>query len=133
MKKAAARSILVAVILLAAAVVAEAQQAKKVTRMGILNPSSPSRAAREATHSFSRSGKFRAPKMHRQHSFRFGPGGVAEQQIIIIQQLQPAPAFESEEPATNGIYVPPRWVDGGHGVEVLEPGYWTDPEQAAKR
>jgi hypothetical protein len=26
--------------------------------------------------------------------------------------------------------VQPRWVDGGHGVQVLQPGYWTDPKQA---
>jgi hypothetical protein len=132
MKKAAAPSILVAVMLLAVAVVAEAQQAKKVSRTGILNPSSPSRVAREAAHSFTRSGKFRAPKMHRQHSFPFGIGGVGEQ-IIIIQQWQPAPVSESEEPATNRIYVSPRWVDGGYGVQVLKPGYWIDPEQAANR
>lgn len=79
--------------------------------------------------------------MHRQHSFadrfhRFGflgLGGVGEGQIIIIQQFQPAPIFESIEPATNRIYVPPRWVDGGYGVQVLEPGYWTDPEQPPER
>jgi hypothetical protein len=24
-------------------------------------------------------------------------------------------------------------VDGGHGVQVLQPGYWTDAKQAAER
>jgi hypothetical protein len=24
-------------------------------------------------------------------------------------------------------------VDGGHGVQVLEPGYWTDPKRAPER
>jgi hypothetical protein len=89
-----------------------------------------------AAHSFGTSGRFRAPKMQRQHSFShpfqgfgfFGVGGVDEQQIIIIQQFQFAGATERREPATNRIYVPPRWVDGGHGVQVLEPGSWTDPK-----
>jgi hypothetical protein len=94
-----------------------------------------------AGHSFGSSGRFKAPKMHRQHFFSHpfhgfgfvGVGGVDEQPVIIIQQFQPAAATEPSEPATNRIYVPPRWVDGGHGVEVLQPGYWTDPKQAAKR
>jgi hypothetical protein len=110
-------------------------------------------------HSFS-SGSFKAAKIHRQPSFLrpfhdldssgrfhrqdffshpfhgFGFGGgvvVSEQPVVIIQQFQPAPITEPREPATNRIYVQPRWVDGGHGVEVLQPGYWTDPKQAEKR
>jgi hypothetical protein len=68
------------------------------------------------------------------HRFGFsGVGGVREQEVIIIQQFPPAPAVESKEPDTNRIYVPPRWVDGGYGVQVLEPGYWTDPKKAAER
>jgi len=55
-----------------------------------------------------------------------GVGGFSEQPVIVIQQFQPAPNTEPREPATNRIYVQPRWVDGGHGVEVLQPGYWTD-------
>ncbi len=27
------------------------------------------------------------------------------------------------------IYVQPQWVDGGYGVQVLEPGHWGDPEK----
>ena len=110
--------------------------------------------------------RFRAPKIHRQHSFSrpfhragflsaggvgeqqvrkfrhrhpfhrfgfFGVSGVREQEVIIIQQFPPAPAVESREPAKNKIYVPPRWVDSGHGVQVLEPGYWTDAKQSAER
>ena len=49
---------------------------------------------------------------------------------IIIQEFQPA---QPSEPAENRIYVEPRWVDGGYGVQVLQPGYWTDPKQAEKR
>ena len=80
--------------------------------------------------------------MHRQHFFlrpfnRFGffgvGGGVSEQPVIIIQQFQPAPITEPRDPATDRIYVQPRWVDGGYGVEVLQPGYWTDPKQATER
>ncbi len=134
MKKALAPSILVAATLLAFAATAEAQQANKVARKGLLNASASSRAAREATHSFSRSNRFRAPKMHRQHSLPFGIGGVGEQPIIVIQQLHhPGPVLESEEPTRARIYVPPRWVDGGHGVEVVVPGHWIDPEHAPKR
>jgi hypothetical protein len=111
-------------------------------------------------HSFS-SVNFKAPKIHRQQSFlrpfhgfdssgRFhrqdffshpfngfgfvgGVSGFSEQPVIIIQQFQPAPITEPREPATNRVYVQPRWVDGGHGVEVLQPGYWTDAKQAEKR
>ena len=98
----------------------------------------------EAPHFFRSSVRFTAPGIHRQHpkhsvaqSFHrfgfFGMGGVSEQSVIIIQQFQPAAAIEPSEPATNRIYVPPRWVDGGYGVEVLQPGYWSDPKQAAER
>jgi hypothetical protein len=59
-----------------------------------------------------------------------GVGEVSEQPVIIIQQFQSAPAPELREPAENRIYVPPRWVDGGYGVEVLQPGYWTVPKSA---
>lgn len=80
------------------------------------------------------SGRFRGPGIHRQDSFlhpfqRFGVlgvDGVGDQSVIIIQQFQPPPTSESRETSKNGIYVPPQWVDGGHGVEILRPGYWTD-------
>jgi len=63
-------------------------------------------------------------------------GRLGEQQTVIIQQVQPVPtaeSVESRESATKRIYVQPRWADGGHGVQVLVPGYWTDAKQAAKR
>ncbi|HEU4343497.1 MAG TPA: hypothetical protein VFU31_18260 [Candidatus Binatia bacterium] len=67
-------------------------------------------------------------------SFGFsGVGGVTEQEVVIIQQFPSAPAVESKEPAKNRVYVAPRWVDSEYGVQVLEPGYWTDPKQAAGR
>jgi hypothetical protein len=113
-----------------------------------------------AARSFGGSGRFKAPGIHRQQSFLrpfhdldrsgrfhrqdffshpfhgFGFGGgvvVSERPVVIIQQFQPAPITEPREPVTNRIYVQPRWVDGGHGVEVLQPGYWTDPKQATGR
>jgi hypothetical protein len=80
--------------------------------------------------------------MHRQHPVspplqRWGiiaVGGESESQVIIIQTTAPAPvASERTEPAASKSYVPPRWVDGGYGVQVLEPGHWVEPKQAANR
>ncbi len=100
-----------------------------------------------ATHSFGGSARFRGSTINR-HSVsrpfnRFGPfndfggfgaGGVIDEPtVIIIQQFQPAPITEPREPATNRIYVQPRWVDGGYGVQVLQPGYWAESKQAAER
>ena len=103
-----------------------------------------------ASRSFGGSGRFRGSTINRQHSFlrpfnRFGlvpfngfgwsgVGGVDDAQpVIIIQQFQPPAAAQSSEPAANKIYVQPRWVDGGYGVQVLQPGYWAYPKQAAER
>ena len=68
---------------------------------------------------------------HSFHRFGFFDRGLDDQQIVIIQQPQSAPTTEPSEPTKNRIYVPPRWVDGGYGVQVLEPGHWTVPKQAA--
>jgi hypothetical protein len=38
------------------------------------------------------------------------------------QSFHPAPQKERK----NRIYVPPRWVQGEYGVEILEPGRWID-------
>lgn len=85
-------------------------------------------------HDLETSGRFHRQDFFLQpfNGFGFvgGVGGFSEQPVIIIQQFQPALITE---PATNRIYVQPRWVDGGHGVEVLQPGYWTDPKQATGR
>ena len=69
----------------------------------------------------------------RSYGFAFDPLAIS------IQQFQPEPTTQPSEPAQptkpdeKGIYVEPRWVDGGHGVEVLQPGYWADPKQLAGR
>jgi hypothetical protein len=56
--------------------------------------------------------------------------------VIVIQPeaaAQPSEPAQASEPAENRIYVEPRWVDGGYGVQVLQPGYWAEPKQAEKR
>lgn len=95
-----------------------------------------------AGQSFGRSGSVGPSGMHGHRSFshrfdRFGFFGVdglgdqGDQQIIVIQQSPPAPSA-APEPTENRIYVPPHWVDGGYGVQVLQPGYWTVPKQGAE-
>ena len=51
---------------------------------------------------------------------------------VNIQPVQPAPSSEPGESTENRIYVPPRWVDGGYGVQVSQPGYWTVPKETAE-
>ena len=50
-----------------------------------------------------------------------GDGGV-----ITVEQPQPTTIIQAQQPVHKSRYVQPRWVDGGYGVQVLEPGYWTD-------
>jgi hypothetical protein len=87
-----------------------------------------------------RPGSVNALRTHRPNSFArpfrgfgfVGGGGFDEQQVIIvIQQFQSTPTIEPREPAQEKVYMQPHWVDGGHGVQVLEPGYWTVPKQAS--
>ena len=84
-----------------------------------------------AGQSFGRSGSFTASRMHRDRFGFFGGDGLDDQDVTIIQQVQPAPSTEPE-PTENRIYVPPHWVDGGYGVQVLLPSYWIVPKQAAE-
>jgi len=54
--------------------------------------------------------------------------------VLIIQVPSSAPTrSSSREPAQTGTYVDPQWVDGGHGVEILRPGYWNDEKQRVER
>ena len=93
-----------------------------------------------AAHPFGNVGRFRAPRMHREHSSSrhfhgvelFDGGGLDGQQVVIIHQFHSQATGEPGKPTDNGIYVPPSWVDGGYGVQVLKPGYWIDPKQTAE-
>jgi hypothetical protein len=96
------------------------------------------RDGRVAGPAFRNSGTFRS-NSHGQHSFPhpfhrfgffrgdgfddFGGDGLD----VSIQPVQPAPSSEPE-PVENRIYVPPRWVDGGSGVQISQPGYWAVPK-----
>lgn len=55
----------------------------------------------------------------------FGGDGLGQDVTSIAPSTEP-------ELAENRIYVPPRWVDGGFGVQVSQPGYWVVPQQAAE-
>ena len=87
---------------------------------------------------FRNSGSVRSGS-HRQHpvsrplrrSGFFGGDGLNDQNVIIIQPVQAAPSIKPE-PTESRRYVPPQWVDGGYGVQVLQPSYWTVPKQAAQ-
>ena len=65
------------------------------------------------------------------HSRFFGGEGFGGEGFggmdVTAEQYQPAPTVAPDKPA-NKRYVQPRWVDGGYGVEVLQPGYWIDTE-----
>jgi len=74
-----------------------------------------------------RSGSFR---QHFSHGFRHsrffdGDGFVGDGfdgGDVTVEQSQSAPTVAPVP--VNRRYVQPRWVDGGYGVQVLEPGYW---------
>jgi hypothetical protein len=77
--------------------------------------------------------KFKAHRTHPFHHFGLSDwSGSSDQQVIIVQEFSPAPTAEPREPTKGKIYVAPRWVDGEYGVQVLQPGYWTDRTPAAK-
>jgi len=57
-----------------------------------------------------------------------GVGGFVDEQPAMIQEFQPAATTDPME-SVNGMYVQPRWVDGGYGVQVSQPGYWTYPKR----
>ena len=69
----------------------------------------------------------------RSYGFAFDPLAISIQQFQPEPTTQPSEPAQPNKPAEKGIYVEPRWVDGGHGVEVLQPGYWADPKQATGR
>jgi hypothetical protein len=93
-----------------------------------------------AARSFGSPGRFKGSRIQRHLFFprSFAPFGFVGvdgfdgDQVIIIQQFTsaPTPTTEASGPAENRIYVPPQWVDGGYGVQILRPGYWTEPTKA---
>ena len=70
---------------------------------------------RTQLHGFHRRGFFDGD------GFFDGEGGV-----ITVEQPQPTAIVQAQQPVHKGRYVQPRWVDGGYGVQVLQPGYWTE-------
>jgi hypothetical protein len=44
---------------------------------------------------------------------------------VIVEQTQSVSPQATKRPK-NRVYVPPRWVQGDYGVEILEPGHWID-------
>jgi hypothetical protein len=62
--------------------------------------------------------RFDRPRFFGRHTF-------AEAEVT-VEQSQSAPIMEPEKPNQKRTYVQPHWVDGGYGVEILEPGHWID-------
>lgn len=67
------------------------------------------------------------------HRSRFFGGDEFDGLEVTVEQSQPVPTIEPEKPAEKRTYIQPHWVDGGYGVEVLAPGYWTDTEKEPGR
>jgi hypothetical protein len=61
--------------------------------------------------------------------FGFIEGHVSDVGDVVIIQLPSSASNPSREPAQTGTYVYPQWVDGGQGVEILRPGYWSNTKQ----
>jgi hypothetical protein len=61
--------------------------------------------------------------------FGFIGGHVVDAGDVVIIQVPSSASKPSREPGHTGTYVYPQWVDGGHGVEILRPGYWSDAKQ----
>jgi hypothetical protein len=65
--------------------------------------------------------------------FGFIGGHVFDVGDVVIIQLPSSASNPSREPAQTGTYVYPQWVDGGHGVEILRPGYWSNQKKRVER
>ena len=46
--------------------------------------------------------------------------------VFTVEQPQTTVIVQPQQSVHKGRYIQPRWVEGGYGVQVLEPGYWTD-------
>ena len=87
----------------------------------------------QGTHRFRDS--FDRSRFHSRVGGRVGfiGGHVIDAGDAIIIQLPSSAPTPSREPAQTGTYVYPQWVDGGHGVEILRPGYWSNAKQQVER
>ena len=61
--------------------------------------------------------------------FGFVGGHVVHARNVVIIQLPSSAPNPSRAAGRTGTYIYPQWVDGGHGVEILKPGYWSDTKQ----
>ena len=88
-----------------------------------------SRPARQQTHlhGFHRRGFFDGDGFFGGDGFVGGVGFFGgDGGVIMVEQPQPTVIIQPQQPVHKGKHVQPRWVDGGYGVQVLEPGYWSD-------
>ena len=95
-----------------------------------LGAASPFRNSETFSVSDSRQQQFFPQHFHRS---RFFGGDEFDGLEVTVEQSQPVPTIEPEKPAKERTYIQPHWVDGGYGVEVLAPGYWTDTEKEPGR
>ena len=61
--------------------------------------------------------------------FGFIGGHVVDAGDVVIIQLPFSASNPSREAGRTGTYIYPQWVDGGHDVEILRPGYWSDTKE----
>jgi hypothetical protein len=52
---------------------------------------------------------------------------------VTVEQTQPNPIATPDKATLKKFYVPPRWAQTEHGVEVLVPGFWTDKPELEPR
>ena len=64
------------------------------------------------------------------HRRRFFGHDRFDEVEVIVEQSQSAPTVGPEKPDKKRTYVQPRWLDGGYGVEILQPGHWIEPESS---
>jgi hypothetical protein len=97
---------------------------------GSVNGGSKRRVGK-SDRSFHRSS--RAPHSTPKHpGFVLVPDRMEEPISVSVRQTVVAPAAEPKQTPTNKIYIPPRWVEAGGGVLVLEPGRWIAVEAGAE-
>jgi hypothetical protein len=66
------------------------------------------------------------PKPSRFRAPLIADGISADDVSVTVEQTQSVYSTPAPKKPKNRIYVPPRWVQGEYGVEILEPGRWVD-------